>query len=405
MSQKLDMETKTKLKQLSKEMEKHLQTVIVPFWKELRDNENGGYYGYMDYNLCVEKSSEKGCILNSRILWFFSNAYLLLKEENLLKEAVHAYRFMKEKCLDHKNGGIYWSMSYDGKPIETIKHTYNQAFAIYALASYYDASCDQEALKMAFELFELIESKCRDEVGYLEAFDEEFHVIDNEKLSENGVIAEKTMNTLLHVFEAYTELYRVSKKEKVKKCLEDILKTFADKVFNPKLRRQEVFFDKNLNTILNLHSYGHDIETAWLIDRGVEILGNLEERSKINEITQILTEEIFDVAFDGRSLANESENGIVNEDRIWWVQAETVVGFLNGFLKTPEQIKYLTAATSTWEFIKEYVLDKREGSEWFWKVNKEGVPEPSKPIVEPWKCPYHNGRMCIEVIRRIENVS
>ena len=405
MSQKLDMETKTKLKQLSKEMEKHLQTVIVPFWKELRDNENGGYYGYMDYNLCVEKSSEKGCILNSRILWFFSNAYLLLKEENLLKEAVHAYRFMKEKCLDHKNGGIYWSMSYDGKPIETIKHTYNQAFAIYALASYYDASCDQEALKMAFELFELIESKCRDEVGYLEAFDEEFHVIDNEKLSENGVIAEKTMNTLLHVFEAYTELYRVSKKEKVKKCLEDILKTFADKVFNPKLRRQEVFFDKNLNTILNLHSYGHDIETAWLIDRGVEILGNLEERSKINEITQILTEEIFDVAFDGRSLANESENGIVNEDRIWWVQAETVVGFLNGFLKTPEQIKYLTAATSTWEFIKEYVLDKREGSEWFWKVNKEGVPEPSKPIVEPWKCPYHNGRMCIDVIRRIENVS
>lgn len=405
MSQKLDIEMKTKLKQLSKEMEKHLQTVIVPFWKDLRDNENGGYYGYMDHDLCVERSAEKGCILNSRILWFFSNAYLLLKEENLLKEAVHAYRFMKDKCLDHKNGGIYWSMSYDGKPVETIKHTYNQAFAIYALASYYDASCDQEALKTAFELFELIESKCRDEVGYLEAFDEEFHVIDNDKLSENGVIAEKTMNTLLHVFEAYTELYRVSKNEKVKKCLEDILKTFADKVFNPKLRRQEVFFDKNLNTILNLHSYGHDIETAWLIDRGVEILGNAEERSKINEITQILTEEIYDVAFDGRSLANESENGTVNEDRIWWVQAETVVGFLNGFLKTPEQTKYLNAATSTWGFIKEYVLDKRKGSEWFWKVNKEGVPEPTKPIVEPWKCPYHNGRMCIEVIRRVEHVS
>ncbi len=179
----------------------------------------------------------------------------------------------------------------------------------------------------------------------------------------------------------------------------------ADKVYNPKLHRQEVFFDKDMNSILDLHSYGHDIETAWLIDRGVEILGNAEERSKINEITQILTEEIYDVAFDGRSLANESENGTVNEDRIWWVQAETVVGFLNGFLKTSEQTKYLNAATSTWGFIKEYVLDKRKGSEWFWKVNKEGVPEPTKPIVEPWKCPYHNGRMCIEVIRRVEHVS
>ena len=405
MKQNMDQDTKAKLHTLSKEMKQHLKSVIIPFWKNLRDDRYGGFYGYMDYDLKIDREADKGCILNSRILWFFSNAYLLLKEESLMKEAVHAYRFMQEKCMDHKNGGIYWAMTFDGKPLETIKHTYNQAFAIYALASYYDASCDQEALKSAMDLFELIEGKCRDEIGYLEAFDEKFNEIDNEKLSENGVIADKTMNTLLHVFEAYTELYRVSKEEKVRICLEEMLHTFSEKVFNPKLRRQEVFFDQKLNSILDLHSYGHDIETAWLIDRGLEVLGAQEEHGRIGEITAILTAEIYKVAFDGHSLANEAEKGVVNEDRIWWVQAETVVGFLNGFLKNTNDIKYLTAASETWEFIKEYLWDKRKKSEWFWKVTKEGVAASEKPIVEPWKCPYHNGRMCFEVIRRIENVT
>ncbi len=405
MDQGKNNQTNQRLKQLSREMKHHLKTVIIPFWKKLRDNDNGGFYGFMDYNLQLNQEAEKGCILNSRILWFFSNAYLLLKEESLLKEAVHAYRFMMEKCLDHKNGGIFWSMSYDGKPVETIKHTYNQAFAIYALASYYDASCDQDALKTAMELFELIETKCRDASGYLEAFDEEFKVIDNDKLSENGVMADKTMNTLLHVFEAYTELYRVTKSEKVKARLEEILEVFADKVYNPKLHRQEVFFDREYHSILDLHSYGHDIETAWLIDRGCEVLEDKKIIEKMEEITKDLTDQIYKVAFDGRSLANEAENGIINHDRIWWVQAETVVGFLNGYEKTPSKIEYLDATEASWNFIKEYLWDHRNGSEWYWRVDKDGKPDTQKPIVEPWKCPYHNGRMCLEVIRRIENAS
>ena len=189
---------------------------------------------------------------------------------------------MKDYCFDKENGGIYWSITYDGKPEDTTKHTYNQAFCIYALSSYYEASKDEEALAMAKELFHIIEEKCTDEVGYLEAFDREFHLIENDKLSENGVIADKTMNTLLHVFEAYTELYRVSKDTEVKKRLEWILDTIADKIYNPKLHRQEVFFDKNYNSILDLHSYGHDIETAWLLNRGVDVLGEEAYQKKMS---------------------------------------------------------------------------------------------------------------------------
>lgn len=384
------------------EVKAHLLNDIIPFWKNLRDDEFGGYYGYMDYDLKVDKKAVKGCILNSRITWFFANAYTLLKDESLLEEAKHGFAFMKEHCMDKENGGIFWSMKYDGTPEDTTKHTYNQAFSIYALSSYYEATHDEEALAMAKELFHIIETKCTDEIGYKEAFDKEFHEVENDKLSENGVIAEKTMNTLLHVFEAYTELYRVAKLPEVKERLEWIMDTFAGKVYNPKLHRQEVFFDRNMNTILDLHSYGHDIETAWLMDRGVEVLGEKKYEEKMTPITKDLTAEIYKVAFDGHSLANECEKGVVNVHRIWWVQAETVIGFLNGWQKDPSRTEYLEAAKSEWQFIKDHVMDKRQGSEWFWEVDQSGKPYEGRPIVEPWKCPYHNGRMCFEVIRRLE---
>lgn len=384
------------------EVKAHLLNDIIPFWKNLRDDEFGGYYGYMDYDLKVDKKAVKGCILNSRITWFFANAYTLLKDESLLEEAKHGFAFMKERCMDKENGGIFWSMKYDGTPEDTTKHTYNQAFSIYALSSYYEATHDEEALAMAKELFHIIETKCTDEIGYKEAFDKEFHEVENDKLSENGVIAEKTMNTLLHVFEAYTELYRVAKLPEVKERLEWIMDIFADKVYNPKLHRQEVFFDRNMNTILDLHSYGHDIETAWLMDRGVEVLGEKKYEEKMTPITKDLTAEIYKVAFDGHSLANECEKGVVNVHRIWWVQAETVIGFLNGWQKDPSRTEYLDAAKSEWQFIKDHVMDKRQGSEWFWEVDQSGKPYEGRPIVEPWKCPYHNGRMCFEVIRRLE---
>lgn len=387
------------MKTIVEEVKNHLTEDIIPFWKSLRDNEYGGYYGYMDYYLNLDKQAEKGCILNSRITWFFANAYTLLKDESLLDEAKHGFAFMK-KCMDKENGGIFWSMKYNGEPEDTTKHTYNQAFSIYALSSYYEATGDEEALNMAKELFTIIETKCTDELGYMEAFDKEFNLVDNDKLSENGVMADKTMNTLLHVFEAYTELYRVAKLPEVKEKLEWIMDVFADKVYNPELHRQEVFFDAQYNTILDLHSYGHDIETAWLMDRGVEVLGDAAYEAKMSPITKDLTAQIYKIAFDGRSLANECEKGVVDTHRIWWVQAESLIGFLNGWQKDPAKTEYLEAAKAQWNFIKEYVVDKRNGSEWFWWVEPDGTPI-KKPIVEPWKCPYHNGRMCFEVIKRL----
>ena len=259
------MQETNKMKQ---QIQDHLDKVILPFWESLKDDEYGGFYGYMDIDLNVDKKAVKGCILNNRILWFFANAYLTKKRPELLSYAKHAYEFLKKACLDKTYGGVYWSVTFDGKPEEDMKHTYNQAFAIYALSSYYDASGDKEALDIAFSIYDVIEAHCKDDKGYLEAFDRNFQPVSNEKLSENGVMAEKTMNTLLHVFEGYTELYRVTKDKRVGENLRWMLDIFAKKVYNPDKKHQEVFFDKDWNTLIDLYSYGHDIETSWLIDRG-----------------------------------------------------------------------------------------------------------------------------------------
>lgn len=382
------------------EIASHLKQKLIPFWEGLKDTEYGGYFGYMGYDLQVDRTFEKGCILNSRILWFFSNVYRLFGTENLREDAKHAFQFLKTYCLDREYGGIYWSLTYKGQRKDETKHTYNQAFAVYALSSYYDAVKDPEALQIALEIYRLIEEKCIDEYGYLEAFDRTFCPVTNEKLSENGVMAEKTMNTLLHLLEAYSELYRVTKDSGVGERIRFLLDLFEQKVYNRTLGRQEVFFDRAWNSLIDLYSYGHDIETAWLVDRALEILGDGEYTKRIQGITAEITERIYQGALEGDAMPNEAERGIRDTTRVWWVQAEAIVGFVNGYEKHPERTEYLDAAERIWNYIRTTMVDSREGSEWFWAVDRDGVPL-KKPIVEPWKCPYHNGRMCMEVIRRL----
>ncbi len=385
---------------IATEMKKHLQEVILPFWKNLKDDEFGGYYGFMDTELNLNKKAVKGCILNSRILWFFSNAWAVLGDDSLKEYADHAYEFMKKYCYDEERGGVYWSVTYDGKPEDTTKHTYNQAFAIYALSSYYDVSGNEEALALARKLRDVVEEKCFDEVGYKEALDINFAPAENDKLSENGVMADRTMNTLLHVFEAYTELYRVTKDEIAATKLRWMMDLVAEKIYNPALHRQEVFFDNNYTSLIDLHSYGHDIETAWLVDRGAQVLGDEAYIAKMAPITADLEQQVYKLAYSENSFKNECERGVDDERRVWWVQAEAVVGFYNGWQKDNSRTHYLEAAETIWQFIQDKVVDKREGSEWFSEVDVTGKPYMHKPILEPWKCPYHNGRMCLEMIKR-----
>ena len=258
-----------------------LNNVILPFWMRLKDEEHGGYYGLVDFDLQVDKTAEKGCILNSRILWFFSEAAILTGRADVAACARHAYEWFEAHCFDQEHGGVYWSCDYLGRPLDTTKHTYNQGFAIYALSAYYRLTGELRALTRALEIFRLIENRCTDAEGYLEAFTVDWQPESNEKLSENGVMAEKTMNTLLHVFEGYAGLYQASRDPSVGQAMRRILEIYADKIYSPELHRQLVFFDKHYHLIIDLYSYGHDIESSWLIDWGCALLGDAALTAKI----------------------------------------------------------------------------------------------------------------------------
>ncbi|MBD5082191.1 MAG: N-acylglucosamine 2-epimerase [Ruminococcaceae bacterium] len=391
----------TELNGFKEEIKSELENHIIPFWNELCDYEKGGFYGYMSSDLELDKNAEKGVILHSRILWFYSNCYLTLKREDCLEKAKHCFEFLKNYCVDRDQGGVYWLMNADGTVSDSMKHTYCQAFFIYAMASYYDASKDKEALELAMSVFNTVETKCVDDIAYLEAQSKEFELVENDALSENGLMADKTMNTVLHLIEAYTELYRVNPDKRVLERLKFQLELTYDKIYDKEGHKLLVFFDREMKVIGDIHSYGHDIEATWLLDRACDVIGDKELTKKISAINKAIVANIADIAFENGSLNNERDKTEINKIRIWWVQAESVVGFLNGYQRYNEE-KYLEMSKSVWSYIKNHIIDKREGGEWFSQIEENGSYTKAKATVDPWKCPYHNGRMCLEVIRRVE---
>lgn len=380
--------------------EDHLVNQLIPFWNSMEDNEKGGFFGYADENGVPDKESIKGCILNSRILWFYSASFNLLKKTELLEKAGHAFLFLKNRFFDSRFQGVFWSVEADGTPADTTKHTYNQAFAIYALAEYYKACGDKEALRLAYSLYYTIEEKCRDDKGYFEAFSREFIPVSNEKLSENGVLAERTMNTLLHVMEAYTELYRADGFYKVADSIREILRIFKTRIYNPDKLSCEVFFDKEYHSLIAVESYGHNIEASWLITRACEVLADKAYYKEMLAVIKGLAKGAYENGMDMKNHAmnNENENGTISYKKVWWVQAEAVTGFYNAYRLQPEQSLYQEVSEQVWDYIREYIIDQKSG-EWVEYVNQDNCVEKGQALVHSWKCPYHNGRMCIEMIQ------
>ena len=297
---------------------------------------------------------------------------------------------------DPDNGGMYWSVTYDGKPADTTKHTYCQAFAIYGLAAYYRLTGKQEALDKAMKLFRIIEGRCKDEGGYLEALKADFSPESNEKLSENGVMASRTMNTLLHVVEAYTELHRAHPDIQVMVACVEGLNQLLDRVYNPRKRRMDVFFDGDFRPLLDMQSYGHDIEGSWLIWDSAATFIRPEGQEPWRKMCLDLLESATERAFADHGLDYETVDGVTNRSRDWWPQAEAMLGFEFGWRMTGDPV-WLSRLRTQWEYVKRVIVDPREGGEWYYAAGEDGTPS-VKPVVEEWKCPYHNGRMCLRLM-------
>ena len=353
------------------------------------DTEHGGFYGRIDGHDILHPEAEKGAVLNARILWTFASATRILHRMPYRILAARAKDYLLTHFIDPQYGGVYWSLNADGSPFDTKKQTYAIAFAIYGLAEYHRATGDQEALDIAIRLFEDLEAHAFDN-GYIEAMTRDWQPIADMRLSESDENGSRTMNTHLHVLEAYTNLYRVWKDERVARQLRVLIDIFVNRLFNPANGHLGLFFDDNWKPLtanpLTTHRYspGHDIEAAWLLREALIILGD-----------QDLLQQTLSVC---RRLAVAARDGILKETQ-WWCFAEAVVGYVDQYqdIRDPHQWQM---AEKAFAFIQSHLLDREHG-EWFWSVLPDGTPDRANDKAGFWKCPYHNSRMCFELIERL----
>ncbi|MDR2717503.1 MAG: AGE family epimerase/isomerase [Treponema sp.] len=376
---------------------------ILPFWQNMADEENGGFYGEADFYGKPDKTAAKGCILNSRILWTFSAAYRIFGDTTYKTSAQHARDFLSSAFLDTTHGGLHWLVDHAGKALDTRKQFYNIAFGIYALSEHYRATGDKSSLELAMTLFDATEQYGLDSAagGYIEACNREWRSIDDFRLSDKDLNCPKSMNTNLHVLEAYTTLSRVSADERVRKALETLLHITLDKIVNRDWHFK-LFFDMDWNSLTKDISYGHDIEGSWLLYEAALAVGDESLISRVKQAALAIVEVIYVAAIDRKNdglISGCDEVGNNHVKKEWWTQAEAVVGFYNAYELSGEK-KYFDAADSIWSYIQNYFADHTHG-EWHNELHLDNTPDIGMPKSGFWKCPYHNARACFEIIGRM----
>ena len=424
----------TAVETLRQEMQDVLQDNILRFWLDkMQDHEHGGFYGRIDGCGVLHPEAEKGAILNARILWSFSAAYRVLGNQEYLDAATRAKDYIIEHFIDKEYGGVYWSLDYKGEPLDTKKQFYAIGFAIYGLTEYARATGDREALEYALDLYDCIEEHAfdREHNGYIEACTREWGTIANMRLSELDANYPKSQNTHLHIIEPYTNLLRCLKELHAKETcdyvpvlgavlpigvsvpmetmmaveasLRNLIDIFTDRILNPETHHLDLFFEMNWTRGAgHLESYGHDIECSWLMHEAALVLGDQKVLAKVEDVVrQVAKASEKGLRPDG-SMIHEAnlDTGHIDDDLHWWVQAENVVGWFNLWQHFGDE-EALQRAVRCWQYVKDNLIDYENG-EWFWSRHPDGTLNTTDDHAGFWKCPYHNSRMCLEIIERTE---
>ena len=417
---------------MKQEMQDVLQDNILRFWLDkMQDQEHGGFYGRIDGNGVLHPDAEKGAILNARILWSFSAAYRVLGNQEYLEAATRAKDYILEHFIDAEYGGVYWSVDYKGQPLDTKKQFYAIGFAIYGLTEYARATGDREALEYALDLYDCIEEHAfdREYNGYIEACTREWGTIADMRLSELDANYPKSQNTHLHIIEPYTNLLRCLRELQAKQScgyvpaigavlpvgisvpmetivaveasLRNLIDIFTDKILNSETHHLDLFFEMDWTRGAgHLESYGHDIECSWLMHEAALVLGDQKVLEKIEAVVrQVAKASEKGLRPDG-SMIHEAnlDTGHVDDDLHWWVQAENVVGWYNLWQHFGDE-DALKKAARCWQYIKDNLVDNKNG-EWFWSRHPDGTLNTVDDKAGFWKCPYHNSRMCLEIMER-----
>jgi mannobiose 2-epimerase len=392
------------------ELEAELLGNILPFYAQVAvDRERGGFYGLIHNDLRVEPDAPRGVIQVTRILWAFAHATRVLDMPALLATADRAWETLRSHFIDHATGGLHWSVAADGTPLDRRRLIYAQAFGIYAFAEYALATGSHTALYEALALFDLIERNAWDHAGggYVEGCTHDWQPDPGQRVDEvTGPVA-FSMNTHLHLVEAYTTLlHAVRVAGERTEAVEEALARSLDVMLQKVVLTSGHFglqFDASWQPLDDRISYGHDIEGSWLLVEAADAVGDADTVAAAHAVALRLARLTLTKGVDADGgLFNEGDpTGPTDTDKDWWPQAEAMVGFLNAFQLSGDE-QFLHAARASWQFIQTHIVDRTHG-EWFWGVSRDGKPLDHQKT-GPWKGPYHNGRACLETIRRLDGI-
>lgn len=378
---------------------------ILDYWRAHVVLPEGGFHGQIDSDGTVHEDADRGVILAARILWTYSRAVTsgFADTPENRKIAQGAFEFLRDHFWDPLYLGFYWLIDINDRPTMDHKHIYAQAFALYGLAEYTAMSASTEALKLAQLTYTLIERHAADknQGGYFETFSRDWKLQDAKDIVNHG--GPKSMNTHLHLLEAYTRLYQVWPSPELRGRLSALLELMRSRIVDAKTSHFNLFFDMDWRVVSDEVSYGHDIEGSWLMLEAADILADADEIAKC----QLLARQMVDATLaegvdDDHGVQNEGRGvDVIDGDKHWWPQAEGVVGCVNAYQVTGDE-KYLRAAVDIWSFIEAKILDRAHG-EWLWRVSRDGAPYPTDAKVDAWKCPYHNTRACMEIEHRLSS--
>ena len=393
-------------RQIKEEIRQELITNILPFWiNQAVDCENGGFYGALSNDLLIDNQAPRSAVLTTRILWTYSAAFRLHKRPEYLTMAEYAYDYLNRVFVDPDYGGVYWTVDVKGNPLQNHKHSYAQAFAIYGFAEYYRACHMEVALKKAKDIFELLDQNTHEPLngGYLEGKGRDWAPMPDLRLSDKDLACQKSMNTNLHILEAFTNLYRVWPDPKLKQRLTELINCFLGHIIDPKQHHLQLFFDDDWNSLEDTISFGHDIEASWLLVEAASILGlpRLEDKVKSKSIQ--LAQSVFECGLwsDGSVILEGSDHAFTNTERHWWPAAEGMVGFYNAYQVSGWE-HFAQAAYHCWQFAREKLVDRQYG-DWIKVLDNDYRPKAGVYKMGPWECPYHHARACFEMIDRISN--
>jgi len=418
------MRDSSRIRTVYAEIKKNLEKGIIPFWLEnAQDKEYGGYYTNFAEDGNRKVMPEKYVNTQMRLMWWFSRLACIHPERQVYRDlAKWGLDFLLANFWDQQYGGWYWKTARDGKSPDDGKVVYGQSFAVYALSEYSLGTHDPRGLEYAVKTFDLLQKYCADTRwgGYYENLERDwsssapgFHAGDR-----------KSLDTHMHLMEAFTALYSASREEIHRRKLAEIIDLVADRMIDvragcglnqfdlafrpiPAIAIRRTFNAERVGESpekpTETTSFGHNVELVWLMDLALDVAGI--QKDAYQPIFQALLnhacEEGIDWEYGGIYRDGLRGGKAIVLEKEFWQSTESLVGFLDGYEQFREE-RYLDAFLNIWYFVNAYMINHEVG-EWRMLLSRDGKPIVTD-LANEWKVSYHTGRAMLECERRLSNI-